>query len=87
MCAVRWCPNVVLGSPWPNGNDVAGLSNNFSSGAVSPRNSNEIEQAQDSKQVQLRCRCRAPPCRYGSEVAIIMIIIIKWNFHAESFKI
>ena len=30
---VWWCPNIVLGSPWPNGNAMAGPSNNFSSGA------------------------------------------------------
>ena len=31
---VWWCPNIVLGSPWPNGNAMAGPVRNFSSGAV-----------------------------------------------------
>ena len=34
MCGARWCPNIVLGSPWPNGNAMAGPVKNFSSGAV-----------------------------------------------------
>ena len=34
MGVARWCPNIVLGSPWPNGNAMAGPVRNFSSGAV-----------------------------------------------------